>query len=226
MSDIQVRNAILSDRQRLANLIHFEEYVHRHLDWKAALDWIGSSPYLIAENGTNLVAALACPPDPPGVAWVRLFAVASEQALDDTWQVLWNQVKHHYSSTDCVQVFALTLQDWFTQLLIRQKFVHVQDVVVLVWEAAYNEVRLTQNHLHLRPMRMDDLLVVSELDQRAFGPEWRNSRSALAMALEQSAVASVVEKDGQIMVIRSVQAVLWGGIWHAWRYIPIINVRE
>ncbi len=199
MSDIRVRNAIPADRQRLANLIHFEEYVHRHLDWKAALDWIGSSPYLIAEIQNALVAALACPADPPGVAWVRLFTVASGLDLDETWQVLWDKVQNQLSGIDSVQVYALTLQDWFTQLLTHQGFDHVQDVMVLVWEAASNELTPPNDRLHLRPMRMDDLLVVSEIDHMAFGLEWRNSRSALTMALEQSAVASVVEKDDQII---------------------------
>ena len=43
---LPVRTARPDDRQALANLIHFEVYVHRHLDWRHPLDWLGCQPYL------------------------------------------------------------------------------------------------------------------------------------------------------------------------------------
>jgi hypothetical protein len=95
-TDIQVRNVSQTDRQRLANLINFEEYVHRHLDWKPPLDWIGSSPYIVAERGDELVAALACPPELPEVAWLRLFAVKARVLPDEAWQLLWAEVRDNW----------------------------------------------------------------------------------------------------------------------------------
>src|SRR4030065_1498300 len=85
---LSIREIVQADRQQLANLIHFELYVHRHLDWRTPLDWIGRTPYLVAEQNQKLVAALACPPDPPEIAWLRLFASASGVSLRSTWQAL------------------------------------------------------------------------------------------------------------------------------------------
>ncbi len=56
-----IRSAQAEDRQNLANLIHFEEHVHRHLDWRGPLDWIGSQPYLVYEQRKQLLAALSLP---------------------------------------------------------------------------------------------------------------------------------------------------------------------
>ena len=51
--DFQVRPADSMDQRQIANLIHFESYVHRHLDWRNPLDWIGVPPYLVAEQVTT-----------------------------------------------------------------------------------------------------------------------------------------------------------------------------
>ncbi len=71
-----VEPAEFEDRHSLANLIHFGSYVHRHLDWRPPLDWLGQTPFLIARSEGEIVGALASPPDPPNVAWIRLFAAS------------------------------------------------------------------------------------------------------------------------------------------------------
>jgi hypothetical protein len=47
---ITIRQATEDDRQKLAMLVHFEVYVHRHLDWRPPLDWLGSQPYLLQKK--------------------------------------------------------------------------------------------------------------------------------------------------------------------------------
>ena len=58
----------------MSNLIHFGAYVHRHLDWRSPLDWIGTPPYEGLEINNRLISILACAPDIPGVSWIRAFA--------------------------------------------------------------------------------------------------------------------------------------------------------
>ena len=63
---IQVTRPITAkDRTQLASLIHFSTYVHRHLDWRSPLDWIGHPPYYVLESNDRLIASLACSPDIP-----------------------------------------------------------------------------------------------------------------------------------------------------------------
>jgi len=190
-AEIVVRSATQADRQRLANLIHFEVHVHRHLDWKSALDWIDSPPFLVAERGKEILAALACPPDPPNVAWLRLFAVADRLALDKAWQLLWTEAQNRMTRMEITLAYALALQEWFVILMKRQLHAHVQDVIVLAWEADHYKSQLTEKQINVRPMLVEDLERVSEVDRLAFGQEWRNSPEALRMAFGEASNASV-----------------------------------
>ena len=74
---LKVRQAAEQERQKIASLIHYEPYVHRHLDWRTPLDWLGSPYFWVVEREDRIVAALACPTDPETVAWIRLFACAA-----------------------------------------------------------------------------------------------------------------------------------------------------
>ena len=47
---IITRTATQEDKQKLAYLIHFEVHVHRHLDYRPPLDWVGERPFPILEK--------------------------------------------------------------------------------------------------------------------------------------------------------------------------------
>ena len=70
-------------------MLHFESRVHTHMDWRRPLDWLGYEPYLVVEKAGSVAAALAAPPDPPGVAWVRLFVASNRLGTDEAWEMLW-----------------------------------------------------------------------------------------------------------------------------------------
>ena len=46
--DVRVRPAVLTDQRQIANLMHFSPTIHRHLDWRYPLDWIGSAAFFCA----------------------------------------------------------------------------------------------------------------------------------------------------------------------------------
>ncbi len=206
-----VRDANPSDRQRLATLVHFETHVHRHLDWRPPLDWLGSSPYLVVEKGRSLLAALACPPDPPGMAWIRLFAVGAELSAAEAWQMLWPTARHQLEKQNIQHVAAIALQTWFGDLLEASQFVHQHDVVMLVWEQGTPAEPADMPFSIVRPMQIEDLPAVQALDAAAFGLVWRNSLAGLEMAFGQAAVASVVENEAGIIGYQISTAGPFGG---------------
>ena len=55
------RSADPKDLSRLANLVHFEVFVHRHLDYRPPLDWIGYTPFLVLEQASRIEAASGLP---------------------------------------------------------------------------------------------------------------------------------------------------------------------
>src|SRR3970282_2432417 len=130
--NLSIHTAREEDRQKLANLIHFEALALRPLDWKPPLDWIGHEPYLVAAQDRDLLAALACPEDPAGVAWIRLFAVSSEINAEKAWSARWCAARSRLSDRDDVVVAAIPLQDWFTRLLQASGVVQTTDVMILL----------------------------------------------------------------------------------------------
>lgn len=196
-SKISVRDAQDVDQRLLANLIHFEVHVHRHLDWRLPLDWIGFKPYLVGEFDGNVQMALICPPDPPHIAWIRLFAVASTVDIKQAWQALWPVAQEQLSNENCIAVAAIAIEPWFQQLLQDASFIHVHDIISLIWES---DVRLLPAlPVAIRLMRCDDLPAVAEIDKLAFVPLWHNSLDALEIAFRQSVIATVTEEKGRLM---------------------------
>lgn len=209
---LAIYSASDKDRQKLANLVHFGGYIHRHLDWRPPLDWIGRQPYLVASRDGELLAALACPPDPPAIAWVRLFAVSSGHSPDDLWKELWSAASTQLAEiASPIRTVAIPLQSWFGRLLASSGFQTSHSVVVLTWEQKrLQEIRKDPSVL-IRPMLLDDIPTVEKIDSAAFGGVWQNSRSSLEIAFRQSAVATVVELGGETVGYQISTATQMGG---------------
>lgn len=198
--DTCIRRVDSQDRRNIANLIHFELKVHRNLDWKPPLDWIGDDPYFALERGNRFLAALACPPDPPEIAWIRLFAVHSTISDWEAWNQLWpstlEQLKY---SQDVHTIAAIPIQGWFREILKRAEFLHNHDIVVYTWIGKEPPKPRNSVDLVLRPMIIDDIPDVESVDYAAFKPLWRNSSTALSIAYKQASLATVIEKGGRII---------------------------
>jgi len=195
----QVRPATFSDQQKIADLIFFESHVHRHLDWRTPLDWLGSSPYWVIEEGHQISAALACPSDPDSIAWIRLFAFASHLSRHSAWPPLWSAARGQLAEQGGGVVAAIATQRWFDQVLIDGHFNLAGHIVLLEWFEGRLEQSQPPADVHLRDMTARDLPRVAEVDSAAFEPLWRNSLAALNKAYEQASYASVAE-DGPRLI--------------------------
>jgi ribosomal protein S18 acetylase RimI-like enzyme len=209
--DFIVRNALPTDRSRLANLIHFGTHIHQHLDWKPALDWIGSKPYLVVEKKGELYAVLACPPDLPDITWIRLFAVSQKLEIDPAWELLWQATKKEIAVFGRIRVAVISLQSWFNNLLENSDFQHTDNVIVLMWDRS-TELRMPNpSHITLRPMLPEDLSNILDIDHEAFGEIWKNSMESLELAYQQSSIASVAEDTNKIVGYQYSTASAMGG---------------
>ena len=206
-----IRQANSSDQKQLANLIHFSTLVHRHLDWRPPLEWIGHDPFLVLEEDNRLVAALACPPDPPSVVWIRLFVAYDEENLVASWSQLWSQALEMISPDPDLQVAAIPLQNWFQRLLQANQFQTTTDVVMLIWDNGKIPPEQPSPEMSIRPMTIDDLSQVEVLDKTAFGSLWHNSRTSLGSALQQAAIATIADIDGVIVGYQISTSMQMGG---------------
>jgi ribosomal protein S18 acetylase RimI-like enzyme len=195
---LNVRSATEADRPALANMIHFETRVHRHLDWRPPLEWINHPPCLVAEHNGAISSALFCPPDPPEVAWIRLFVVMSGDSVRETWEALWPEALQQLRAPGMV-AGAIPLQAWFRTLLEESGFYEAQKIVLLTWNRDEPLPPARPNAPLIRPMTPDDITEVEEIDNRSFGKVWRNSRESIGLAFRQSAISTVAEDDSGLL---------------------------
>ncbi len=189
----RIRPAVSADQQKIADLIFFESHVHRHLDWRAPLDWIGVPPYWVFQENNRLIAALACPPDPDSIAWIRLFAFASHLAGPATWRPLWEAAQAQLGELGGATAAAIATERWLEPILTENGFRRIAHIVMLEWNDRPPARAHVSPAVNIRAMTDEDLPHVVEVDAAAFDPLWRNSLPALRLALAQAAYASVAE---------------------------------
>jgi [ribosomal protein S18]-alanine N-acetyltransferase len=198
-SDVQVRPAVLTDQRQIANLLQVSPHIHRHLDWRHPLDWLGSSPFYVLESHGQISAALACPPDPPQVAWVRLFVNFGTISLEESWETLWEAAHRDLVHKGRFIAAAIVLQDWYDELLITSGFSTHQSIVMLERDEGSPVSPSGRPEVSIRGMLQYDLPAVAEVDAAAFDLLWQNSLLSLERAYPQAAFASVAELDGRII---------------------------
>ena len=193
------RSADTKDLSRLANLVHFEVFVHRHLDYRPPLDWIGYTPFLVLEQASRIEAALACPPDPPAIAWIRLFAAATQIPVATAWDLLWSEsYTQLMTNPKILYAAAIPLYGWFEALLKKNGFQKSHSIVMLSWDGPGLPNLPANTAVTVRPMTLDDLADVEIIDSGSFSLVWQNSRAYLEIAFHQAAVATVAEYEGHL----------------------------
>jgi [ribosomal protein S18]-alanine N-acetyltransferase len=192
-----VRPANLDDRQQLSNLIHFESRLHRHLDWRSPLEWLGAPFYWALDEGRQITAALACPIESVGIAWVRLFVSAGRWSPGDAWNLLWTTARDEIGRAGGAKVAAIVMQPWFESVLAASGFESLQQIVMLEWRGFASQpwAAIEANGVRIRKMEESDLPEVEKTDNASFDPLWQNPLETLHRAYQQALTATVAENE-------------------------------
>jgi ribosomal-protein-alanine N-acetyltransferase len=190
-----IRSAVQADRTIISALLSSAPWTHQHLDWVSVFDLLGSSPFLIALERNSPAGCLACPPDPPDVAWLRYFGVVSGYTPHQIWTLLWPEASKAAEEEGAQVAAVLSAADWISPILLESGFEHVNDVIFLEWQGKIEPVTaLTEGRL--RALRSEDLPALADVDQRSFDRLWRYSLNTLGEAFKQSSIATVIEREG------------------------------
>ncbi len=193
-----VRHADSHDHQKLSNLIFYETRLHRHLDWRSPLDWLGSPFYWAIDDRGRIDAALACPPEAPGAHWIRFFVHSGNWTADNAWSLLWHEARETVARSGGVTVAAIVMQPWFERALAQSGFETRQDIVMLEWK--YQPwARKEAVGIQIRKMTEADLPSIEKIDLSAFGVLWHNPIDTLRAAFSKALFASVAEDDRGIV---------------------------
>jgi ribosomal protein S18 acetylase RimI-like enzyme len=193
--NLQIRRVVDLDYDRIANLIYYESNSHRHLDWHSPLEWLGcSTNFWVREEDGRITAALACPEDPPHVAWIRFFGHHQYLSASQAWSTLWEVARNEMAGANGqTYIAAIVVKQWFQSLLLSSGFELKQNIVML--ELKNEDIRHfpIPYGIQIRPMRDADLPAVVKVDLAAFGQFWHNTENVLQRARLQCASATIAE---------------------------------
>lgn len=199
---LRVRRAVAQDHHQIASLIFHEANTHRHLDWRATLDWIGSQNFWVLDGNGAVIAALACPEDPPNVGWIRLFTFAPHLTGPEAWSILWETAQAEIASTNpSATVAAIVVKPWFQEYIRSSGFVLNQEIVLLRRTsrgAAFESLKNAR--VKIRSMQYEDLPAVADTDLSAFGLFWHNTQDTLRLAFSQSIHATVAIDETEAII--------------------------
>ncbi|MEX0788461.1 MAG: GNAT family N-acetyltransferase [Anaerolineales bacterium] len=155
-------------------------------------------PFLLAVAGGVLVGCLACPEEPPGIAWIRLFVSHSPSAVEEVWGALWPRAQTQLRSS-MPKFAALTRQAWMKEVLQQSGFRETHTVLFMEWQGPA-PAAIPLEGIRFRPLRLNDLDDIGSIDSQAFSPLWQQSRMALDAALTQSSLATAAVDTQSKMV--------------------------
>jgi ribosomal protein S18 acetylase RimI-like enzyme len=194
-----IRPALLADQRQISRLIQNNTHLHRHLDWRSPVEWLGTPPFFLLEDQNSIRAVMGCPPDPPRIAWLRLFACAEAATLGEDWEALLAATRAYLASRGEHLLAAICLQDWLAERLRASGLDSHQSIVMLEAEHARPQPVVLPAGVSLRPMMYYDLPAVAQVDASAFELLWQNTLEALQLAFRQAILASVVETEGRMV---------------------------
>ncbi len=197
-SDITFLTAQPQDYDDLSMFLSFEYFVHRHLDWRTSLDWLGQQPFWIAKVKGEIIACFAAVPEPDQYAWVRLFACSALYSRTALWHEFFQRCLQQFGHK-VNTVGALGVENWFAKLLDQSNFEISQKIIVLEWKKGQINPTTLSIPFHLRKMIPSDFEAVFHLDQKCFSPAWQLSLQGMENAFHQAGYATVIETDHQIV---------------------------
>jgi [ribosomal protein S18]-alanine N-acetyltransferase len=197
--ELTIRPARVEDYDVLVSLTRSQPRVHSHLDWMPVEDWLGTQPFLLALRGRRAVAALACPPDPPDTAWLRLLTFAEPGRSTELWNTMWQQARNMLVGQGVQLMAALSVEGWIDDYCLQSGFERTHAVVVLRWQRGAIPTANGRTGARIRNATPADYAALKQVDMLAFSPPWQMSATLLDLAIESAGLLTVAEDQGAIV---------------------------
>ena len=185
--------------EQIARFLNQNNQIHRHLDWFGTLDWLGYQPYLLLMENGKIQAVLCATPENDQSSWVRTFVAKKRIPLEETWRQLLVKAVQNLQEKGINKLAALAMHTWFEGLLSSSGFKNRQNIIVLEWGGKLPKKIVKNPIITIRPMHMEDISKVYEIDKVAFSPIWQNSYAGLVKAYEQPGISTVAVHQDEIV---------------------------
>ena len=188
------------DRRDLMHLLHYDQYLHIHLDWNTVDEWINepNTPIFLAWEGKQAVGVMAASLPLGGASWIRLIALRPDLNADEILAALWASLKARLLELGTGEMAVLVLRPWVAACAEKLGFAQGNTIVTLRREgntvppALRSDVQILMGNWRETP-------AVVDIDHAAFAPVWRLNEASLRQAARSSASFTLAELDGQMV---------------------------
>ena len=125
---------------------------------------------------------------------------------DQLWPIAWEGIY----SLGMRSASVLALSDWIEPILLHSGFTRSNAVIFLEWLAS-DVPKLQSYPGTIRKIQASDLPAIFQLDHSAFKGIWKNSYRELEGGFKQSALATLVEVEGEPIAYQFTTTSVWGG---------------
>jgi len=197
-----IRTANQSDVAHIKYFLSRKPFLHRHLDWREPLDWIGAPNFLLRlDKREQIEAMFCCTPEIGDMYWLRIFACKHQSTANSVWQSLFT----HFITTEKInhsktRIFSLAYQTWTIKMLEIEGWEKIGDIVQ--FEMCKNfptEQRKPHQNHNIRRMKRYDLKQAYVIDHDSFAGTWQLSFETFQLSFNQSEYATVYVDDGKIL---------------------------
>jgi len=213
-----VRIAKRSDTATIMSLLKTAVYTHMHVDWHLPGDWIGTPGFVLSPKSEqpsqnlrpfssklfsmhkSIDGCLAITADPAPAAWVRVAAIA--QDVKKPASILANMMEKaadNLSKTAVNTVAWLATTDWANQWMEQLGFKCINEIETYVKDNMELPSIPDIPNLVIRPVLVNDLDQLAQLERDAFNPLWRHSATSLRLARHQAFSFDVALLDNTIV---------------------------
>ncbi|MBN2257291.1 MAG: GNAT family N-acetyltransferase [Anaerolineaceae bacterium] len=189
-----IRQADWKDAIPIQHLLSYQSKIHRFLDWRDPLQWLGMQPFMMLEKQGKLHAVLACPIDPLNIAWVRLFACSWEIDVNHAWDLLTAEVFPQLTIMNPdAHCYLLALEGWIDHLAQQKQYPKHQEIVILQRDLSSFLQNPVKIDIIIRKITQDDLPRVASIDTECFEDLWIYSQPTLQLAYQKSDITYLAE---------------------------------
>ncbi|MCY4464745.1 MAG: GNAT family N-acetyltransferase [Chloroflexi bacterium] len=198
LARLQIAPYARQHRRSLLDLMNRSRWTHTHLDWQSLPDWLTDEDAAVwlALRDDELQGYIGLSRAVAGWRWLRLLGIGDGHMPGVILRELWARAEADDESSAGAAILMLT--NWLPAYFAELGFHYCDDLVMLQHIGSRLPPR-PDSLARLRPVEVEDLAQLLNIDKLAFAPPWQIGRAELWRAYRACAFATVATTDSAIV---------------------------
>ena len=184
---------------QLRAFINGPQLAFEHLDWHSSQSRLNEESTFCLMDDDEIQALLSVAPENRNFAWLRFFFTQRDGKHNANFEQLFEHAKNWLKNKQTPKLYALATSEWFENLLIKHGFELNNQIVSLNSQELTVKALALPENLQLRPMRLDDINELANLDELCFRPPWQLNQSSLEKSYSGGAHSSLVSQGTRLV---------------------------